>query len=245
MKILTTSFLFVISLNFFFCSTKTIWTIKSLSKYTIDEYAKKPFLLSDPINYINESQRKVIYIRLKDIYSKLNVSVFFFVVNKISFKTESKEEIKNGKEFALKLSEQMLKKSTINPRNLLLIIYSIEEKEIFIHKGEYLQEIITAEEDMNFNDYISFIKKPKDAYQAVDVFLTNFLYNHAKSTTDKILSSIGTFGEIFTIGAVIFVILFYNFRRNNTEEKTNDNYQGKESQSNAKQEDIRDTKKDN
>ena len=63
---------------------KTEWTVEDLVKYTIEEHGKENYFISDPYVYILEEEKEVIYYRLESLYTKMNLTSIFFVVNKIS-----------------------------------------------------------------------------------------------------------------------------------------------------------------
>ena len=60
------------------------WTTQSLVKYTLKNHGKDNYFICDPLNYISEEEKEVIYYRLEAIYNKLNITTVFFVLDKIS-----------------------------------------------------------------------------------------------------------------------------------------------------------------
>jgi len=64
--------------------TKTEWTTQALIKYTLKHHGKDNYFICDPLNYISEEEKEVIYYRLETIYTKLNITTVFFILDKIS-----------------------------------------------------------------------------------------------------------------------------------------------------------------
>ena len=94
---LLTKFFFIISLLSSFNSQEdntdnnnsdkkstTKWTTQALLKYTLKNHGKDKYFISDPLNYISEEEKEVIYYRLDTIYTKMNMTTVFFIVDKIS-----------------------------------------------------------------------------------------------------------------------------------------------------------------
>ena len=63
---------------------KTKWTTQELLKYTLKNHGKDNYFICDPLNYISSEEKEVIYYRLDTIYTKMNMTVVFFVLDKIS-----------------------------------------------------------------------------------------------------------------------------------------------------------------
>ena len=63
---------------------KTEWTTQALIKYTLKHHGKDNYFICDPLNYISEEEKEVIYYRLETIYTKLNITTVFFILDKIS-----------------------------------------------------------------------------------------------------------------------------------------------------------------
>ena len=74
------------------------WTTQALLKYTLKNHGKDNYFICDPLNYISSDEKEVIYYRLSDIYTKLNITTVFFILDKISLDGLNIEELKK-KEF--------------------------------------------------------------------------------------------------------------------------------------------------
>ena len=64
--------------------TSTKWTTQALIKYTLKNHGKDNYFICDPLQYISEEEKEVIYYRLETIYNKLNMTTVFFILDKIS-----------------------------------------------------------------------------------------------------------------------------------------------------------------
>ena len=62
----------------------TEWTYQNLIKYTLKHHGKDKYFICDPLNYISEEEKEVIYYRLETMYNKLNITTVFFILDKIS-----------------------------------------------------------------------------------------------------------------------------------------------------------------
>ena len=70
------------------------WTTQALLKYTLKNHGKDNYFICDPLNYISSDEKEVIYYRLSDIYTKLNITTVFFILDKISLDGLNIEELK-------------------------------------------------------------------------------------------------------------------------------------------------------
>ena len=64
--------------------SSTIWTTQALLDYTLKHHGKDKYFICDPLGYISEDEKEVIYYRIEAIYNKLNITTVFFVLDKIS-----------------------------------------------------------------------------------------------------------------------------------------------------------------
>ena len=64
--------------------TTNKWTTQALVKYTLKHHGKDNYFICDPLHYISEEEKEVIYYRLETIYTKLNITTVFFILDKIS-----------------------------------------------------------------------------------------------------------------------------------------------------------------
>ena len=104
--ILTKIILFISILSLYSCDEQTQekkskikWTTEALLKYTLKHHGKENYFICDPLNYITEEEKEVIYYRLETIYNKLNITSVFFVLDKISMEGLNITSIDNDDEF--------------------------------------------------------------------------------------------------------------------------------------------------
>ena len=103
---LTKIILFISILSIYKCEeqpkqekSKIKWTTETLLKYTLKHHGKDKYFICDPLNYITEEEKEVIYYRLETIYNKLNITSVFFVLDKISMEGLNLTSIDNDDEF--------------------------------------------------------------------------------------------------------------------------------------------------
>ena len=75
------------------------WTTEALIKYTLKNHGKEKYFICDPLGYITEEEKEVIYYRLETIYNKLNITSVFFILDKISMDGLNITSIDNDDEF--------------------------------------------------------------------------------------------------------------------------------------------------
>lgn len=93
------------------------WTTQELIKYTLKNHGKDNYFICDPLNYISEDEKEVIYYRLEAIYNKLNMTTVFFILDKISLEGLNITKIED-EEFEDEDDEIVYKKNnTINNNN--------------------------------------------------------------------------------------------------------------------------------
>ena len=75
------------------------WTAEALIKYTLKNHGKEKYFICDPLGYITDEEKEVIYYRLETIYNKLNITSVFFILDKISMDGLNITSIDNDDEF--------------------------------------------------------------------------------------------------------------------------------------------------
>ena len=95
-------------------NSQTKWTTQALIKYTLKKHGKDNYFICDPLNYISEDEKEVIYYRLEAIYNKLNMTTVFFVLDKISLEGLNITKIDNDDEFEDEDDEIVYRKKNIN-----------------------------------------------------------------------------------------------------------------------------------
>ena len=75
------------------------WTAEALIKYTLKNHGQDKYFICDPLGYISEEEKEVIYYRLEAIYTKLNITSVFFVLDKISMEGLNITSFDNDDEF--------------------------------------------------------------------------------------------------------------------------------------------------
>ena len=75
------------------------WTTEALIKYTLKNHGKEKYFICDPLGYITDEEKEVIYYRLETIYNKLNITSVFFILDKISMDGLNITSIDNDDEF--------------------------------------------------------------------------------------------------------------------------------------------------
>ena len=124
------------------------WNTKALIDYTLKNHGKDNYFICDPLNYITSDEKEVIYYRLESIYQKLNITTFFFVVDKISLEGLNINEYKKSIESDEEEDEIIYKKEKDKDNNETIInrtengtvIKSEEEKQL--EYRIYMKEII-------------------------------------------------------------------------------------------------------
>ncbi len=219
------------------------WSTEELKTYTIKNYKNSLFYIVDPNNFIEEDEKEVLYYRLKDFYNKLNINAIIIVINQISEKEKIKDEnfddefayennnnnnntnfnnqtleiTNNIKNFLKKYNKLTLKENIIsNDMNYFQCIFTINDIGMFCYTGKNVTKILLENEIENLLTYKDLLIKKNKIYEAIDQILVNFLYAHAKTTSDKFYAFIGTISEFFVI---FIVIAFYIYSSN----KNNDN----------------------
>jgi len=93
-------------LSMFFCQetnkekkSDKKWTTEALIKYTLKNHGSDKYFICDPLGYISEEEKEVIYYRLEAIYNKLNITTVFFVLDKISMEGLNITSFDNDDEF--------------------------------------------------------------------------------------------------------------------------------------------------
>ena len=79
--------------------TNKKWTAEALIKYTLKNHGQDKYFICDPLGYISEEEKEVIYYRLEAIYTKLNITSVFFVLDKISMEGLNITSFDNDDEF--------------------------------------------------------------------------------------------------------------------------------------------------
>jgi hypothetical protein len=100
--------------------------------------------------------------------------------------------------------------------NYFQCIFTINDIGMFCYTGKNVTKILLENEIENLLTYKDLLIKKNKIYEAIDQILVNFLYAHAKTTSDKFYAFIGTISEFFVI---FIVIAFYIYSSN----KNNDN----------------------
>ena len=75
------------------------WTAEALIKYTLKNHGKEKYFICDPLGYITDEEKEVIYYRLETIYNKLNITSVFYILDKISMDGLIITSIDNDDEF--------------------------------------------------------------------------------------------------------------------------------------------------
>jgi hypothetical protein len=78
---------------------KIKWTTQELLKYTLKKHYKDNYFICDPLEYISEEEKEVIHYRLDTIYTKMNITVVFFILDKISLDGLNITNIKEKDEY--------------------------------------------------------------------------------------------------------------------------------------------------
>ena len=222
------------------------WSTEELKTYTIKNYKNSLFYIVDPNNFIEEDEKEVLYYRLKDFYNKLNINAIIIVINQISEKEKIKDEnfddefayennnnnntnfnnqtleiTNNIKNFLKKYNKLTLKENIIsNDMNYFQCIFTINDIGMFCYTGKNVTKILLENEIENLLTYKDLLIKKNKIYEAIDQILVNFLYAHAKTTSDKFYAFIGTISEFFVI---FIVIAFYIYSSNKNNDNNNNN----------------------
>ena len=110
------------------------WTTEALIKYTLKNHGNDKYFVCDPLNYISEEEKEVIYYRLEAIYNKLNITTVFFVLDKISMEGLNITSFDNDDEFEdddIVIDNNKIKNDTAKSANITkngTIIKSDEDK---------------------------------------------------------------------------------------------------------------------
>ena len=224
------------------------WSTEELKTYTIKNYKNSLFYIVDPNNFIEEDEKEVLYYRLKDFYNKLNINAIIIVINQISEKEKIKDEnfddeftyennnnnntnfnnqtleiTNNIKNFLKKYNKLTLKENIIsNDMNYFQCIFTINDIGMFCYTGKNVTKILLENEIENLLTYKDLLIKKNKIYEAIDQILVNFLYAHAKTTSDKFYAFIGTISEFFVIFIVI-AFYIYSSNKNNDNNNINNN----------------------
>ena len=225
------------------------WSTEDLKTYTIKNYKNSLFYIVDPNNFIEEDEKEVLYYRLKDFYNKLNINAIIIVINQISEKEKIKDEnfddefsyennnnnnntnfnnqtleiTNNIKNFLKKYNKLTLKENIIsNDMNYFQCIFTINDIGMFCYTGKNVTKILLENEIENLLTYKDLLIKKNKIYEAIDQILVNFLYAHAKTTSDKFYAFIGTISEFFVIFIVI-AFYIYSSNKNNDNNNINNN----------------------
>ena len=123
------------------------WTVESLIKYTLKKHGNDKYFICDPLGYISEEEKEVIYYRLEAIYNKLNITSVFFVLDKISMDGLNITSLDNDDEFE---DEEIVKDKNKN-KNV-----NVKSANVTINGT-----LIKTEEEIKreFQIYISEVKK--------------------------------------------------------------------------------------
>ena len=107
--------------------SSTIWTTQALLDYALKHHGKDKYFICDPLGYISEDEKEVIYYRIEAIYNKLNITTVFFVLDKISLEglNITDEEWKKMKKKGKENSKYILLKLK---RNYLIEKYLLKKK---------------------------------------------------------------------------------------------------------------------
>jgi hypothetical protein len=244
------------------------WTTEDLQKYTIKNYKNSYYYIVDPNNYIEEDEKEVLYYRLKDFYNKLNFNAIIIVINKISesekididkdenfddeFTYENNkgnsslnnsnqiENTNNIKNFLNKYNKLTLKENIIsNDMNYFQCIFTINDIGMYCYTGKNVSKILLENEIENLLTYKDLLIKKNKTYEAIDQILVNFLYAHAKTSSDKFYAFIGTVSEFFVI---IVVIGFYIYNSYNNKEDDNQTQNQNQNQKDVKKNNNKENK---
>ena len=123
------------------------WTSEALIKYTLKNHGKEKYFICDPLGYITEEEKEVIYYRLEAIYNKLNITTVFFILDKISLEGLNITSLDNDDEF--EDDEVVYKKNKTENNNSISINATINGTTV---KTE-------EEKQREFQIYISEVKK--------------------------------------------------------------------------------------
>ena len=93
---------------------------------------------------------------------------------------------------------------------------------MFCYTGKNVTKILLENEIENLLTYKDLLIKKNKIYEAIDQILVNFLYAHAKTTSDKFYAFIGSISEFFVIFIVI-AFYIYSSNQNNKNENQNSN----------------------
>ena len=98
--------------------SQKIWTAQALLDYTLKHHGKDNYFICDPLEYISEDEKEVIYYRLEAIYNKLNITTVFFVLDKISLEglniTEQEEDEDDDIVYANNITKENNNSANIN-----------------------------------------------------------------------------------------------------------------------------------
>ena len=152
-----TKLIFFISIISIFVSEETNqekksnkkWTTEALVKYTLKNHGKEKYFICDPLGYISDEEKEVIYYRLETIYNKLNITTVFFILDKISMEGLNVTSLDNDDEFE---DDEIVYNTNKNETEKNKSILTNATLNISINKSE-------EEQKREFQIYISEVKK--------------------------------------------------------------------------------------
>ena len=152
-----TKLIFFISIISIFVSEETNqekksnkkWTTEALVKYTLKNHGKEKYFICDPLGYISDEEKEVIYYRLETIYNKLNITTVFFILDKISMEGLNVTSLDNDDEFE---EDEIVSNKNKNETEKNKSILTNATLNISINKSE-------EEQKREFQIYISEVKK--------------------------------------------------------------------------------------
>ena len=153
---LTKLIFFISIISIFLCEetsqekkTNKKWTTEALIKYTLKNHGKEKYFICDPLGYISDEEKEVIYYRLETIYNKLNITSVFFILDKISMEGLNITSLDNDDEFEEDEIVNNKNKSEIKNDNSISINATLNGS---LAKSE-------EEKKREFQIYISEVKK--------------------------------------------------------------------------------------
>lgn len=131
--------------------------------------------------------------------------------NNTSREVNSWKKNEKMKKFTNKMGKLLAKKHYGNETDSLIVVYSVNEVQMFAKAGKYAETMmVPGVLDNLFEGKNNYIQR-KDLYHAVDDFLTDFIYYHKKkSVLESALTYLGTFSEIIVIGVIILSYMLYS-----------------------------------
>lgn len=115
------------------------------------------------------------------------------------------------KKFTNKIGKLLSKKHYGNETDSLIIVYSVNEVQMYAKAGKYAETMMVPGVLDNLFEGKDIYLQKKDLYHAVDDFLTDFIYYHKKkSVLESALTYLGTFSEIIVIGVIVLSYMLYS-----------------------------------